>query len=73
MKRVLTTRYARTLGRIVNLAERCRCEFTLLSAEHRGERSDYQVTIEMQGSDEALRLLDSQLTRILAYERELSA
>ena len=73
MKRTITTRDARTLARILNLAERCRCLCTLLCAEHVGDMAHYHVTVEMQGSDEALRLLDSQLNRVLAYERELSA
>jgi hypothetical protein len=73
VKRTLTTRDARMLARIINLADRCGCLCTLLSAEHHGDMSHYQVSIELQGSDEALRLLESQLDRILAYERELSA
>ena len=73
MKRTLTTRDARTLARIVNLANRCRCFCTLISAEHVGDMAHYVVNVEIEGTDDALRLLDVQLDRILAYEREVSA
>ena len=73
MNRTLVARDARTLARIINLAERCRCTCKLFSAEHYGDVCSYQVNIEVHGSDEALRLLDSQLDRILAYEGEVSA
>jgi hypothetical protein len=73
MKRSLVARDARTLARIINLAERCRCTCTLFSAEHDGDVCSYHVNIEVQGSEDALRLLDSQLDRILAYEGEVFA
>jgi hypothetical protein len=73
MKRSLVARDARMLARIINLAERCRCACKLFSAEHYGDVCSYQVDIEVQGSDEALRLFDSQLDRILAYEGEVFA
>ena len=73
MKRAITTGDARMVARILNLAERCRCRCTFVTAEHQGDQSYYHVSIEFEGADDALRLLDSQLNRILAYEKELSA
>ena len=73
MKRTMTISDARSLARIVNLAERCRCSYTFLTAEHQGDSNYYQVVIDLQGSDTALRLLDSQLNRVLAYDQEESA
>lgn len=70
MTRTLTLADARTLARIVNLAERCRCRYTFLTAEHDGDMSCYHVVITLEGSDGALRLLDSQLQRVLAYEEK---
>jgi len=73
MTRTFTLADARTLARIVNLAERCRCRYTFISAEHHGDTSYYHVIVELEGADEALRLLDSQLQRVLAYDEEKSA
>lgn len=73
MTRTMTISDARTLARIVNLAERCQCTYSFLTAEHHGDSSYYQIVVNFEGTDEALRLLDSQLTRVLAYDEELSA
>ena len=69
----MTVAEARSLARIVNLADRCRCSFTFLTAEHHGDSSYYRVVVDLQGSDDALRLLDSQLNRMLAYDEDIFA
>ena len=73
MTRTMTINDARTLARIINLAERCRCTYTAISAEHHGDSSYYHVVVTLSGAEDALRLLDSQLTRLLAYDQEIPA
>jgi hypothetical protein len=70
--RTLTVTNARTLARILNLAESCKCTCTFVLAEHYGDLSYYHIFVELHGSDEALCLLDSQVEGILTYERSCS-
>jgi lauroyl/myristoyl acyltransferase len=72
MKRLLKLADARTLARIINLAERCRCTYTFVTAEYNGDLSYYHVHIELRGSDDSLRLLDSQIEKIIAYDTRYS-
>jgi hypothetical protein len=68
--RRMTIRDARLLARIINLADRCRCIYTLLSAEHHGDDSAYHVSIELHGAEDALQLLDAQINRLLANDQQ---
>ena len=70
MKRTMIVSTSATLARILNLAERCNCTYSLLSSEQHGDQSYYHVNIELEGASEALRLLDSQINRILNYDKE---
>lgn len=72
MMRRLTTRDARLLARIINLADRCQCTYTLLSAERCGDNYTYHIAVALHGTDDALRLLDAQMNRLLANHQEES-
>ena len=71
MIRTMTTRDSRLLARMLNLADRCRCTYTLLSAERCGDDT-YYVSVELDGTDDALHLLDAQMNRVLATYHEES-
>jgi len=69
MTRTIVAHDARTVARIINLAERCRCTCTHVTAA-RAPDTSYHVTLELHGTSDALHVLGKHLDRITAYRWE---
>ena len=68
MKHAITTRDARLVVRIVNLAHRFGCWYTSLHSKREG--NGYTATIEIDGPSESLRRLDLQVNKLLLEYKE---
>lgn len=58
----------RLVARIVNLATRCGCGYRSLEA--RVEAGATRMRFEFEGTADALRLLDAQIAKLVAVDRQ---
>ena len=62
--RAITVTNDRTLASVVKAAERLACKYSFVTAEHHGgDTTYYHVVVHVDGADDALALLDLELTR----------
>lgn len=57
----------RLVARIVNLAARCGCRYTSIEARPHDERATF-LKVAFSGTTEALRLLEAQISRLIAAQ-----
>ena len=61
----------RLVARIINLAHRCGCAYR--SIEARTETPTTRVRCEFDGTDDALRLLRTQVDKLMTYDFGMTA
>jgi acetolactate synthase regulatory subunit len=59
------------VARIINLAQRCGCRFR--SIEAHADAPTTRVRFEFEGSDRALRLLRTQVDKLMTYDFGMTA
>ncbi len=69
--RTVTANDGRILARIIHLAHRFGCTYTSVAAENVG--TEYRMQFAFAGPGDALRRLDSQITKLLNDDRETMA
>ena len=70
MKRAFTTRDARLVVRIVNLAHRFGCWYTALHSKRTTDT--YAASIEIEGPSDAVRRLNLQVSKLILDDKEHS-